>query len=85
MVPSSRDDGGEKRGGRFDPGPKDDSFRCYSFIAVGAKRKDGQYLYRNSLYRLAQTKRVVKKYGPKVIRLRKAVATHLRLKSKSSG
>ena len=73
-----------RRGKRYCPNPKDDFFRYYSFIAVAAKRRNGQYLFRNSLYRLAQTKRVAAKYGPRIVRLTKAVATYLDLRAKTS-
>jgi len=68
-----------RRRRRYYPNPKDDFFRYYSFIVVGAKRKNGRYIFRNSLYRLAETKRVSKKYAPKVIRLTAAVAKSLGL------
>jgi len=70
-----------KRGARYNPNPKDDFFRYYSFIAVTAKNKNGQYLFRNALYKLAQTKRVSDRYAPRVIRLTTAVATSLGLKT----
>jgi len=70
-----------KEGTHYTPNSEDDFFRYYSFIAVAAKRKNGQYLFRNSLYRLAQTKRVAEKYGPRVIRLTTEVATSLGLKA----
>jgi len=68
-----------KEGRRYIPGPKDDFFRYYSFIAVAAKRKNGPYIFRNLLYSLAQTERVSKKYGPKVIRLTATVVKSLGL------
>ena len=64
---------------RHYPSPEDDFFRYYSFIAVAAKRKNGRYIFRNSLYKLAQTKRVSEKYGPKVIRLTRTVVKALGL------
>jgi len=64
---------------RYNPNPKDDFFRYYSFIAVAAKRKNGRYIFRNSLYRLADTTRVSKRYAPKVIRLTATVAKFLGL------
>jgi len=71
---------GARRGRtRYHPNPKDDFFRYYSFIVVAAKRKNGRYIFRNSLYGLAQTKRVSKKYAPKVIRLTATVAKSLGL------
>jgi len=65
---------------KYKSSPKDDFFRYYSFIAVAGKRKNGQRLFRNSLYRLAQTNRVSERYAPKVIGLTTAVATSLGLK-----
>jgi len=64
---------------RYHPNPKDDFFRYYSFIAVAAKRKNGRFIFRSSLYMLAQAKRVSKKYAPKVIRLTATVAKSLGL------
>jgi len=71
---------GARRGRtRYHPNPKDDFFRYYSFIAVAAKRKNGRYVFRNSLYRRAQTKRVSEKYAQKVIRLTATVVKSLGL------
>jgi len=69
---------GERRRG-YHPNPKDDFFRYYSFIAVAAKRKNGTYLFRGSLYKLAQKRHVLKRYSQKVIHQTKAVAEALGL------
>lgn len=69
-----------KRGARHKPHPNDKFFRYYSFIAVAAKRKNGRYVFRNLLYRLAQTKCVSDRYAQRVIRLTTAVAMYLGLK-----
>lgn len=69
----------ERKGTRYNPDPKDDFFRYYSFIAVAAKRKDGQYVFRNSLYRIAQTKKVSERYSARVIKQTTTVARALGL------
>lgn len=68
-----------RRGRRCDPNPKDDFFRYYSFIAVAAKRKDGRYLFRSALYKVAQRTPIMKRYSRKVIRLTMVVADALGL------
>jgi len=68
-----------KRGGRYRPNSKDNFFRYYSFIVAAAKRNSGPYLFRDSLYRLAHTRRISEKYSEKVLRQTITVAKALEL------
>jgi hypothetical protein len=63
----------------FNPSPKDDFFRHYSFITVAAKSKRGRYTFRNTLYRLAKKTRVAAKYNRRVIEFTGKVAKALRM------
>jgi len=59
--------------------PRDEFFRHYSFITVAARNRTGRYLFRHSLYRLAEKPRVAKKYNRRVIMVTCRVARALGL------
>jgi hypothetical protein len=71
---------GARRGRRtFKVGPRDEFFRHYSFITVGAKNKLGNYLFRNALYKLAEKPNVAERYDRRVVGLTVKVAKALGL------
>jgi len=60
--------------------PKDDFFRYYSFIAVGAKDEEGRHVFRDRFYAIAERKQVKERYTPRVAELTKQTAKALGLK-----
>lgn len=76
------------RSSRSSPSPsksaKDEFFRHYSFITVAAKNSAGRYVFRNTLYRLAEKPQVAKRYRRRVIGLTLKVAGALGLAQANS-
>jgi len=60
--------------------PKDDFFRYYSFIAVGAKDEEGRHMFKDRFYAIAERKQVKEIYTPRVAELTKQTAKALGLK-----
>jgi len=57
--------------------PKDDFFRYYSFIVVGAKDEEGGYMFRDRLYAIAERKQVKERYTSRVVELTRQTAKAL--------
>jgi len=68
----------------FKGGPRDEFFRHYSFITVTAKNKAGRYIFRNTMYRVAEKPKVADRYNRKVIELTIKVAKALGLEGSDS-
>lgn len=69
------------RGIEYVASPKDDFFRYYSFIVVGAKDEEGAHIFRDKLYAVAERKHVKERYTPRVVELTKQTVKALGLEA----
>jgi len=67
------------KGIEYRANPKDDFFRYYSFVVVGAKDDEGRYMFRNRLYAIAQKEHVEERYTSRVAELTKQTVKALGL------